>query len=114
MCGSDISGNDLTNPLTIVLLEEYIAFFVKDPKIHICYHKNLDRRVFDMVTRSIRDGKNSFIFMNDDVTVKSLEKIGIDSGDAHDYAIVGGLRTVCEQKRSTIHVCWSCEYTKSN
>lgn len=89
LCGSDSNGNDLTNPLTIILLEEYIAFDTKDPKIHICYHKNLDSRVMDMVMRSIRDGKNSFIFMNDDVTVKSLEKLGIDTEDAHDYTIVG-------------------------
>lgn len=89
LCGSDIDGNDLTNPLSFVLLEEYIAFDTKDPKIHICYHKNLDSRIIDMVMRSIRDGKNSFIFMNDEVTVKALEKIGIETEDAHDYAVVG-------------------------
>lgn len=89
LCGSDPEGNDLTNPLTFMILEEYMALDVHDPKIHIRYHDKLDRRVVRMVLTSIVEGKNSFVFMNDAVVSKSLEKIGVEPADAHNYIVVG-------------------------
>ena len=89
LCGSDAEGIDRTNELTFMILEEYMALDVHDPKIHIRYHDRLDNRVVRMVLSSIVEGKNSFVFMNDRVVENSLMKTGVEPADAHDYIIVG-------------------------
>ncbi len=89
LCGSDENGCDLTNPLTHIILDEYISLDIEDPKIHIRCHKNLDKTVIMKVLESIRAGKNSFVFMNDEVVESSLKKIGVTEKDARSYTIVG-------------------------
>lgn len=89
LCGADENGKDLTNPLTHIILEEYIALDTHDPKIHIKYHKNIDQKVLKTVAESIRNGHNSFLFMNDEVVEKALIKSGAEKKDAHNYEIVG-------------------------
>ena len=89
LCGADENGNDLTNPLTHIILDEYIKLDTHDPKIHIKYHKNIDQKVLKTVAESIRNGRNSFLFMNDEVVENALIKSGAEKKDAHNYEIVG-------------------------
>ncbi len=89
LCGSDENGNDVTNPLTFMILDEYIALNIEDPKIHIRCHKNIDENVIRKVLCSIRDGKNSFVFMNDGIVEGALVKMGASFEDARRYSIVG-------------------------
>lgn len=89
ICGSDQDGHDLTNEMTFLILEEYIALDILDPKIHVRYHDGLDKRVLRMVLSSIVAGRNSFLIMNDRIVEQSLLKIGIAPEDVYNYMIVG-------------------------
>ena len=89
LCGSDKSGNDLTNTLTFLILDEYIKLNIHDPKIHICLHENINKAILDIVIKSIIDGKNSFVFMNDRIVRSALQKNGIKPIDTYMYSVVG-------------------------
>ncbi len=89
ICGPDGNGADVANELTYLILEKYRELDIYDPKIHVMYHENLDNRVKRLVLDMIREGKNSFIFMNTHVISKSLENIGISSHDAKNIIVYG-------------------------
>lgn len=78
-----------TNALTYLILEEYIALNVPDPKIHIKCSENTPDKVYQIIMQSIRRGNNSFVFTNDAVIQKALVKIGIAPEDAEDYTLIG-------------------------
>ncbi len=103
LCGRDNAGNDLTTGLTHIILEEYIALGIDDPKIHIRWHENTDKKVAETVLKSIREGKNSFVFMNDDIVEKGLIKIGASPLDARKYTIIG-----CYEPAASGEVPCSC------
>lgn len=82
VCGPDESGKDTSNKFTYILLEEYRELDIIDPKIHIMYHPDVPQDILEFVLEMIREGKNSFVFINTPVAARALEKIGIEAEDA--------------------------------
>ncbi len=89
ICGSDTEGNDLTNELSHLILEVYDSLAIYDPKIHVRYHKNLDRQILRRVVSMIRDGHNSICILNDEAVFRGYERLGIPRTDAQDYVVLG-------------------------
>lgn len=87
--GTGRDGKNLTNEMTFLILKEYIALDINDPKIHIHFNEKTDEKIIQMVLESIAAGKNSFVFMNDAVVEASFAKLGIDAEEAHNYMVVG-------------------------
>ena len=77
------------NEMTYLILEEYIALDVTDPKIHIKWDENLPQNVTDLVMDAIRNGKSSFVFVNSKIVKKALMEIGEEEKDAEDYTLIG-------------------------
>ena len=90
----DTAGNSW--PFTMVLLEEYRALGIYDPKLHVMYHPALDRKVVRFILDSIREGKSSYVFINTDASRKALENIGIDPGDAKRLTVYGCYEVAAE------------------
>lgn len=90
----DCDGNSW--PYTWVLLEEYRALGLYDPKWHVMYHPNLDRKLVRFVLDCIREGKSSFVFINTDVSRKALEHIGIEPKDAKRLTVYGCYEVAAE------------------
>lgn len=81
--------SDEPNELTYMMLEEYVNLDIHDPKIHIkCTPKTPDKLI-SFVMNAVRNGNNSFVFMNHKVIKQSLEKIGVKVDGAEDYTLVG-------------------------
>lgn len=78
-----------TNALTYLILEEYIKLNVPDPKIHVKCTEGMTDKAYKMIMSSIRNGNNSFVFVNDPVVKKALTKAGIAPQDASDYTLIG-------------------------
>ena len=76
-------------PYTWVLLEEYRALGLYDPKIHVMYHPDMDPALVRFVLDSIREGKSSYVFINTVAARKSLESIGIQPEDAARLTVYG-------------------------
>jgi formate C-acetyltransferase len=94
--GTDDDGNDVTNELTFKLLANYRELDIYDPKFHIMYHEKIDKRVVDTVLSMIREGKNSFVFMNTELISKSLEKSGVSQSDAKKVIVYGCYEAAAE------------------
>ena len=82
-------GSDATNELTYLLVEEYIGLDINDPKIHVRWHKNLPKPLVRLILGSIRDGRNSFVFLNDEVVEGALVALGEAPDDARNYTVIG-------------------------
>lgn len=90
ICGTDPgTGTDCTNDLTRMMLEEYDALHLYDPKFHVFWHDAIRRDVYEKILDMVRHGHNSFVFVNGDVVTKALMHIGVAPADAKNYAIYG-------------------------
>ncbi len=96
ICGRNSDGSDATNAFTRVLLEEYRKLDIYDPKIHVMYHKDIDISVIKLIIDMIKEGKNSFVFINTDIAQKALENIGIEHEDAKKVIVYGCYETASE------------------
>ena len=89
MCGSDKDGKDFTNRLSHIILDVYDEMDIYDPKIHIRYHKDLDKQILRKAVSMIRNGHNSICLIGDEAVFKGYEKIGIPREDSQHYVISG-------------------------
>ncbi len=87
--GMSKDGSEITNELSYVIVEAYMELDIYSPKIHIRVSDNTPKDFVLLVLSSIRAGKSSFVFANDNVVIKSLEKVGISTEDARDYTFIG-------------------------
>ena len=77
------------NDITYMIIEEYTKLDIHDPKMHIKCSDDLPEKVYRLVTDSIRGGKNSFVFMNNEAVHKALMNVGIEKKDAERYTVIG-------------------------
>lgn len=77
------------NELTYLILEEYEKLSIPDPKIHVKCSGDMTDKAYKMIMASIRNGNNSFVFVNDAIVKKALEKTGIEKADAENYTLIG-------------------------
>ncbi len=96
--GRDESGKDMTNEFSYVIVQEYKKLNIHDPKMQIKTHKDMPPDFVELIYSSIRAGNSSFCFVNDEVIVKALEKLGISSDDAKKYTIMGCYEPAAEGK----------------
>ena len=87
--GCDKDGNDCSNELSLRILEIYDGMNILDPKIHIRYHKNIDRALFTKAVSLIRNGHSSICIINDEAVFRGYEKMGIPREDSQHYVILG-------------------------
>lgn len=96
ICGIDENGDDATNEFTCFLLETYRELDIYDPKIHVMYHKDMNKKVLRLCLEMIREGKNSFVFINTPLASKALENIGVSGKDAKKVIVYGCYETAAE------------------
>ena len=96
ICGLDANGRDATNEFTYFLLERYRELDIYDPKIHVMYHDHIDKSVLRLILEMIREGKNSFVFINTRLASKALENIGVSTADAKKVIVYGCYETAAE------------------
>ena len=96
ICGRDAKGNDQTNGFTQVLLEEYRNLDIYDPKMHVMYHQGMDPEILNLILEMIREGKNSFVFMNTDVASQALRNVGVEAEDSKRVIVYGCYETAAE------------------
>lgn len=89
LCGLGADGKDTTNELSYLFVEEYRKLNIHDPKIHIRYNGQIPNSFLELVFSTIREGKNSFLFINDKVTEHALIDLGHNPEDARNYTVIG-------------------------
>ncbi len=98
LCGLDENGKNASNELSLIMLEEYDALDINDPKIQIRYHADLPDCILEFAVGCISRGRNSIVFLNDDVIISALTKLGASKEDAQNYVPVGCYEPLCAGK----------------
>ena len=96
ICGRLEDGRDATNEYTFVLLQEYRKLDIPDPKMHVLYHSDIAPAAVRYILECIREGKNSFVFINTEKASQALEGIGISRKDAARIIVYGCYETAAE------------------
>ena len=105
--GCDKDGNDRANELTLHILEIYDELNIYDPKIHLRYHKNLDKKVLTKAVSMIRSGHSSICILNDDAVFAGYEKLGIPKEDSQNYVVLGCYEPIIMGiEEGEIGICW--------
>ena len=87
--GMKRNGTEAVSEITYLIVEAFDEISVYSPKIHVRVSDNTPRDFIKLVLRCIRRGNSSFVFVNDNATVKALVKVGIEENDALDYVPIG-------------------------
>ncbi len=84
--GSDGNGNDLSNELSVLILETQIAINRTEPHINVRFHKNVNKRFYETALRLQMLGHGQATVYNDDIIIPELIKWGFTREDAVNYA----------------------------
>lgn len=88
------------NRLSYLLLRAYGTGVYPYVKIHILCTDNTPKDVLTMAFELIRSGKNSIVFMSDEVVTKGLLHIGAEPEDAREYQVVGCYECGARQEKT--------------
>lgn len=86
--GVDRKGKDATNELSYIMLDAYTHLKTVQPTFSVRIHEMTPEDFLYKVGESIKSGASIALF-NDDVMIKSLEKLGFTLEDAREYAPIG-------------------------
>ncbi len=87
--GADENGDEVTNELSFLIVDIYNELNIHSPKIHIRVSDKTPEGFIKKVLDCIRGGNSSFLFVNEAVAVRSLEKVGISEEDAKNFILIG-------------------------
>lgn len=89
ICGTDLDGKCTANDMTYILLDAYRRANTSNTKFHILCSADMPKDILRSGFESIREGKNSIVFMSDKKCIEMLEQLGAEHEDAVDYHVVG-------------------------
>lgn len=89
LAGMDENGDDVTNEISYLVVEVYNELNIHSPKIHIRVSDKTPQDFVKLVLNCIRGGNSSFVFVNDNVCIKSLMSVGITEKEARNYVPIG-------------------------
>lgn len=87
--GVDVDGNDATNELTYILLENKREFPLNYPDLAARVHSGAPEKYLREVAETIKEGSGFPKLINDEEVVPILVSKGADFSSAYDYAVSG-------------------------
>ncbi len=87
--GVDLDGNDATNELSYLLLENKREFPLNYPDLAARIHKNSPDEFLREVANTIKEGSGFPKLINDEEVIPLLKSKGADQASANDYAVSG-------------------------
>ena len=96
--GQNSDGSNAENELTYVALEAYYEMNTPDPKLSVRFYKNSTDRLYNLIARSIRAGRTSFVLINDEVAIPAIVAQGKTLEDARDFLLIGCYEPAIEGK----------------
>ncbi|MDY5541161.1 MAG: formate C-acetyltransferase/glycerol dehydratase family glycyl radical enzyme [Lachnospiraceae bacterium] len=87
--GVDREGNDVTNDLTMMLLDASVHTRMMCPWLLVRMHENTPYEVKVKTVECIRAGYGHPKIFNDEPTIKAMMRKGMSLEEARDYAVVG-------------------------
>ena len=110
--GMDKDGNDLTNDLTMMMLDASVHTRMMCPWLLVRMHKGTPYEVKVKAIECIRAGYGHPKIFNDAPTIKAFARKGVPAEEAADYAIVGCVEPSIPGKEYGWHDAAYIEYRK--
>ena len=89
LSGIDEDGEDVTSEISYLIVETYDKLNIYSPKIHIRVSDKTPKSFVKSVLDCIRRGNSSFVFVNDNVAIEALMRVGITERDAKNFVPIG-------------------------
>ncbi len=87
--GRSPEGGEVTNALSLRIVEIFDSMNIHSPKLHIRVSDDTPKDFIKRVLAAIRGGSSSFVLISDNIAVQSLMRVGITREDALDYVPIG-------------------------
>lgn len=87
--GVDRDGNDVTNDLTMLMLEASVHTRMMNPWLLVRMHENTPYELKVKTVECIRAGYGHPKLFNDEAAMKAMMRKGMTPEEARDYAVVG-------------------------
>jgi len=87
--GVNPDGTDTVNEFSFFVIEVYRSMNIYDPKMQIRVSDSTPPAFLREVLRCIRDGMNSFVFINDNIAIPAMQKLGASLEEARNYLLIG-------------------------
>lgn len=81
----------------------YSSLNIISPKIHIRYSEEIPTEFLIDVCKDVIRGNSSYVFMNDKIVSKALQKAGITKEDSEEYSVIG-----CYEPTAKGELCSTC------
>ena len=89
IAGTDGQGRSQVNDMSYVFLRAYADTMLPNTKLHVLCNDDMPRDFLEEAMVCVKHGGNSLVFINNQLVVDGLVKLGLDRDDAAGYSIVG-------------------------
>lgn len=96
--GVDACGNDVTNDITLLVLEADFDVRLVQPDIAVRIHQNTPKDVLMAATRNVKHGINKVKIFNDEVINAAMKNLGFGEDDYYNYSFLGCSEPVVDGK----------------
>ena len=87
--GVDENGDDFSNDLSFLFLQAQYDLGLPQPNLSVRLHPGTSDALLHEAVRVVARGSGMPQFFNDHAVIPALESLGVEPGDARNYAIVG-------------------------
>jgi len=94
-------GSDITNDISILVLEADRRIGLAQPDIAVRIHKGTSQRLIDATTKNVKSGLNKVKIYNDELIERAVKMIGISDEDAYNFSFLGCSEPVIDGKTNS-------------
>lgn len=82
-------GSDITNDISILILEADRDVGLSQPDIAVRIHRNTSQRLIDAATVNVKSGLNKVKIYNDVLIKEAVERIGYSKDESYNFSFLG-------------------------
>lgn len=103
--GTLADGSDITNEVSILVLEADRAIGLAQPDIAVRIHNNTSQKLIDTVTENVKSGLNKVKIYNDELIQRSVLSTDVSKEDSHNFSFLGCSEPVIDGKTNSWGNC---------
>lgn len=89
-------GSDITNDITLMVLEADRDVALTQPDIAVRIHRGTSQKLIDAATTNVKIGLNKVKVCNDEIVQEALRRCGVQEDECYDFSYLGCSEPVIE------------------
>lgn len=94
--GTRADGSDITNDITLMVLEADREVALAQPDIAVRIHRGTSQRLIDAATTNVKIGLNKVKVCNDEIVQAALRRCGVQAEECYNFSYLGCSEPVIE------------------